>query len=319
MCSKKNIAFIASTLPLHVLNQNINDWDIGKIYIQGESIYKSTNILRKKYSEVTIKILNNGRYKNNLLLFLAVLEAKIFYRRIYIFHESCWPILDLIIKLIRPIGDYRPHVTLEGLKDASAEDIKNKIQSAIKRSLLINFFNVKKEINDGGSQESFILIPSLKNYPKTIKKYSLYKDNRISEMSNTKKAVLFVSRELIEDHILVDLYTKIVHILKEHEYTCSLKDHPREGAELGLKLAEFDIVFNRHYPAEMLHLEDHNLAIGLYSTALSSFNGLSISICHLINGYDAEQRELRKLHLESIAPGKVVYPGDWEEFLKLII
>jgi hypothetical protein len=316
--SQKNIAFIASTLPLYLLNQKIKEWNIGEVYIQGDSIFNSTNILRKKYPKIIIKVLNSSRQKNNLLLLLAVLGAKIFSRRIYIFHESCWPILDLLVKFIRPKGDFRPHVTLEGLKDASADDIKLKIQSVIKRILLTSFFIVKKEINDGGSQESFILIPSVKNYPKTIKIYNLYKNNSYREKSGTKKAVLFVSRELIEDHILVDFYTKIVHTLKDHKYICSLKDHPRDGAELGLELTEFDVVFDRHYPAEMLDLDDHSLAIGLFSTALSSFNGLSISICGLINGYSAEQREQRKKHLESLTPGKVIYPDSWEEFVKLI-
>jgi hypothetical protein len=316
----KNIAFLASTMPIYLLNEKVKDWNVEIVYLQGRGIYESSKIILNENPTIKIKVLPRDRLLNTIQIFLIVLFAKLFSRKIYIFHECCWIKLDLLIKLIKPNGEYFPHVTLNGLLDATSLDISEKVRSPLFRAILVKFFSIKKEIMDGGSNDKFVLLCAIREYPRSIIRNKIIKKTLLSTSNNNleKKAIVFVGRELVCDEVLIDMYKQILSVLRMKSYRCSIKDHPREGASLNFYFVDADITLDKKMPSEMLNLSDYKVAIGLFSTALTSFDGLSISIVNLIQQYDQVQKGVRAKHLESLYPGKVQYPESWEEFLKII-
>lgn len=111
---KKGIAFVASTLPAKVVINQINEGLIRKIYTSTESLKKSYEIFLSTKKEVEIENVSDVNFiKRGVLLYRIIKKEKSNKNLIYIYHECCWPWLDILLKFIKPKGYYMPQVKLE--------------------------------------------------------------------------------------------------------------------------------------------------------------------------------------------------------------
>ena len=127
------IAFVASTLPLHWLSQNIRNNGIREIVVASGELHNSYKILCNNHKELVLSVVPKNKAAGILFVFNKVLFCKLTSSKIFFFHECCWVILDLVIKLLRPRGEYFPQVSMDSFE---LVDRKNKNLNS-----LINIFS----------------------------------------------------------------------------------------------------------------------------------------------------------------------------------
>ena len=97
----KNIAFVASTLPVQWLNKNLDVCKIDEIIVASAELYESYQFLNKDYKNLRLSVLPSNLILKVFFIFWKIIFTKFSLKYIYFFHECCWVSLDLIIKLIR--------------------------------------------------------------------------------------------------------------------------------------------------------------------------------------------------------------------------
>ena len=316
-----NIAFIASTMPLFWLNKNINKHSIKIIYLQDSSLFDATKEALQTHTDLIIK---NSRESKlvTLEIIIRLIQTKISNNRIFFFHECCWPKLDLLIKIINPKADFYMQVTMNGLLDATKEEIYSKINNKKIVLFLLSFFCFKKEICDNCNDQRFNLLPYVKKYPINIKTHSIKESVVLKETNasiKNNKIIFFISTELTTNDYLISFYTDLINKLYDHGFNCYIKDHPRKNARLNMKIPGHAVELKSELPMEFLDLENFAYAIGIVSTSLVLFSGISISVIKLIDNYDPIQIKTRINHIESLLPNKVIYPNSFEELYRILI
>ncbi len=111
---KKGVAFVASTLPAKAVLDQINKGLIKKVYTSTERLKESYEILLSNNKGVQIKSVQEVNFIKRTILLHRILKKEISNKNwIFIYHECCWPWLDILIKFMKPNGYYMPQVKLE--------------------------------------------------------------------------------------------------------------------------------------------------------------------------------------------------------------
>ena len=110
--TKSTTAFVASTLPALFLLNNIEHNKITKIIIRKKIHYNSYLYIKKKFPNIELQLIEENLIKEIIYFSLILLKIKIKKDEIIFFHECCWPILDILIILIKPNGLFVPQIQL---------------------------------------------------------------------------------------------------------------------------------------------------------------------------------------------------------------
>ena len=276
-----NVAFVASTVPVVLLHRIIANKKINTIVLRRDLV-KSYQYLLDSHDNIKLIILKSNVITSTLQILLLLLLLKIKNNKIYFFHECCWPILDLLIGIIRPAGHYYPQINMDNYPIS---------KSIICKSLFCKFavftrFYLLFDIHVGrGDNERHVKWEVYKNYPKSIVVHTikdLIDDNTLDKSLN-KRVIFFLSRESISDIELREFYNQLILKVLEIGYECHIKDHPRKSARINLSILNCKII-DPYMPAELIY-ENYCFAIGVSSTALINFRGEGISVLHLMKRY----------------------------------
>ena len=71
----QSVAYVASTLPIEILKNNIKNWNLDELIIANDFHFKTYNYLLKN-NDVKITIVPKGFFKNFIFLFLKILSIK---------------------------------------------------------------------------------------------------------------------------------------------------------------------------------------------------------------------------------------------------
>lgn len=317
-------AFVASTLPIAVLDIKIVEWGVTEIILQGETHLATYRYLQQRHPAVALRVLPPNFMLDVLYLTVFILKIKISRTRLVFFHECCCPVFDILTNFIRPTGDYYPQVSMNSFVLMKPEDVpKTKLQKIIRILGLERWFSYYR--GDLDNNEGYFFVQTARVYPAGITVHTISESSTIllenrkapTLKGRKKKILILCGRDVVDDLLLKKIYSQVIELAASAGFVCYLKDHPAKHAQLNLIHREaFKI--NPAMPLEFIE-DDYAYIVGVASTALLHFNTRAISIIKLFPAGKEDELKRRVLHLLALPGGKVIqFPNDFFE-LKAIL
>jgi hypothetical protein len=317
-------AYVASTLPVAVLDKKIAEWGVSEVVLQGRTHLASYGYLQQRHPTVILKVLPASFVLGVIHLMGVLLWIKLSRRRLVFFHECCCPVFDVLVKVIKPVGDYYPQVTLNSfLRVESADVAATKLQKVILALGLEDWFQYYR--GDLDNNEGYFFVQAAKSYPTSITIHEVTESRaillagRVGGMSHggEKKILLLCGRDVAEDLELKSIYSQVIELATSLGFTCYLKDHPAKHARLNLEHKNACMI-DPAMPLELLE-DNFKLAIGVASTGLLHFSSRGISVIKLLTVSTESVRERRIAHLDRLSEGaSIKLPENFSE-LRLIL
>lgn len=312
-------AYVASTLPVAVLDKKIAEWGVTKVVLQGKTHLDSYVYLQRRHPSVILKVLPASFVLGVIHLMGVLLWTRLSRRRLVFFHECCCPVFDVLVKVIKPAGDYYPQVTLNSfLRVESADVAATKLQKLIRALGLEGWFHYYR--GDLDNNEGYFFVQAAKAYPASIATHEVTESRAIlagariggTPLGGEKKILLLCGRDVADDLELKRIYSQVIEQATSLGFTCYLKDHPAQHARLNL-LHEDVCMIDPALPLELVD-DDFTLAIGVASTGLLHFSTRAISIIKLLPVGEDGASIRRIAHLVSVPGGAAVqFPENLEE------
>lgn len=303
---KKGVAFVASTLPAKLVKKQIDEDLIERIYTSTESLRESYKMILLNGSKVEVESLNDVNFlKRAKLLYKVLKHEKAKKNWIYLYHECCWPWLDIFIKILRPNGYHMPQANLEYMYlpiDSMLKFYKH-LHFIRASCLLISrlFFNYHQFRSDSGS--GLMFLPVFKKYPKTIVilNESEIKPRKIEVVSHQRTMLIVGGTDLADTRELIILYEKIIDKAIQMGYEVFYKDHPNDLARLNINFENAKAI-PAQIPLEIMDMK-FSIVLGTASAAMFGYGVSAVSICKLIDSMNELDKKLRINYLLSHNPG----------------
>lgn len=312
-------AYVASTLPVAFLDKKIAEWGVTKLVLQGETLLDSYLYLQRRHPAVILKVLPASFVLGFIHLMGVLLWTRLSRGRLVFFHECCCPVFDVLVKVIKPPGDYFPQVTLTSfLRVESADVAATKLQKFIRSLGLEGWFHYYR--GDLDNNEGYFFIQVAKAYPASITTHEVTESRAIlaaariggAPHGGERKILLLCGRDVADDLDLKRTYSQVIEQATSLGFRCYLKDHPAQHARLNL-LHENACMIDPAMPLELVD-DDFTLAIGVASTGLLHFSTRAISIIKLLPVGDDGASIRRIAHLVNMPGGAAVqFPENLEE------
>lgn len=301
MRTKKVIhAFVTSTLPISYFLSSEFD---GIIIIHStQDVYLSYQAAQISNENLVINEIPPTFFRGITYLFNIINSAT----EILVFHECCWPILDILLILLGSKVTHNPIVTLNSYRFLKSEETSfnswfkffsnynfaKRIYLSIMNLAYGYFFHHAQCTDDGGKVS--LRIPVLKEkfkkkwivsppYHTTVprSKFSYNQSTKINTFTNN--VLILCATEPVNNQQQLLIYNKIIEIYVTNNFTVSFKDHPRNNARLGLENS-LATEINPLIPSQLL-VEKYDVVIGAFSTSLAEVFGIkrTISIGKLMN------------------------------------
>lgn len=309
-------AYVASTLPVAVLDKKIAEWGVAKIVLQGKTHLASYDYLQQRHPTVKLKVLPVSLVLGVIYLVGFLLWIKLSRNRLVFFHECCNPIFDVLVKVIKPAGDYYPQVTLTSFLRVESADVRvTRLQRVIRVLGLEGWFQYYR--GDLDNNEGHFYVQAVKAYPASITTHEVSESSSILAATRIgrpldigeKKVLLLCGRDVADDLELKRLYSQVIELATSLGLTCYLKDHPATHARLNLEHKSVCTI-DPAMPLELIE-DDFMLAIGVASTGLLHFSTRAVSIIKLLSHGEDDASVRRIAHLASMPGGDAVqFPED---------
>ncbi|MBF0211933.1 MAG: hypothetical protein HQM00_00060 [Magnetococcales bacterium] len=325
-----HIAFVGSTLPALYVTRLVDSGQVGRIVASSATLEPSYRLLAQHKPHLKISSLPVGLLRQVVELLRLLLFAKWTGREIFLFHESCWPRLDLLIWLVRPKGVFVPQANMLAFKRLSPEEARavmhRKPLGRLWAGLMSRIFWIYRQPLD--AQGNILYVPVIRGYPKSIRflddsllsKTNREKSSRGEGDANaaSKKTIMFMlGNDAADSGELESIYRALHAAAMALGYRVYCKEHPNQEARLYLLL---DGVVNLEptYPAELLHEQyDFSFVVGLGSTSLATIGNRAISILDLLKTMDAVAVSERKAYLSSFND-QIHFIANIEDFIRLL-
>lgn len=303
------IAFVGSTLPARIVAQKARTGEISAVLTSAPSLEPSFQYLRQQTPGLSVGSLPHTPIRQALSLLFILLKAKLSNRNIYIFHECCWPVMDLMIWLLHPTGWFLPQTNMLSctrLPDGEALGIlrQKKFGRILPRSVL-RLFWVYAYLNDGGEKTEYM--PVLRRYPSSIKcgdESAVKSANSLAySLGSESDAVLFlVGTDSVRSDALRDMYKALIDVARHSGCRVEVKDHPNKDVRINLAVQGVGVdLLDPSLPAEFLDRK-YRYVVGVGSASLASFDRRAISIIDILDEMEDEVKILRKRYLLSLNP-----------------
>lgn len=321
----KIIAYVASTLPIALLDKKLADWNVSEVILQGKTHLGSYVYLQKRHPTLKVTVLSASPVLSCIHLMAVLLLIKFSRVRLVFFHECCCPIFDLLVKIIKPNGDFYPQVTLNSFLPVDpAEVTLTKLQKVIRIIGLEACFQYYRGELD--NNEGFFFIQAVRSYPITIIRHDIGESQDIlaaimmkcKPCVNKAKILLLCGRDIVDDLELKRIYSAVINEATALGFECFVKDHPAEQARLNF-FHEKAHVIDPVIPFELLD-DEFFLVIGVASTGLLHFSKRAISIINFFSFVDEATRIRRLAHLTTMQGGSDIQcPRNFSELQKILI
>ena len=318
-------AYVASTLPVAVLDKKIAEWGVAKIVLQGKTHLASYVYLQQRHPTVKLKVLPLSLVLGVIYLAGALLWIKLSRNRLVFFHECCNPIFDVLVKVIKPAGDYYPQVTLTSFLRVESADVRvTRLKKVIRVMGLEGWFQYYR--GDLDNNEGHFYVQAVKAYPASITTHEVSESRSILAATRTrktldtgeKKVLLLCGRDVADDHELKSLYLQVIEIAISLGISCYLKDHPAINGRLNL-MHDSACIIDPALPLELID-DDFMLVIGVASTGLLHFSIRAVSIIKLLMHGEDDASIRRIAHMTSMPGGEAVqFPEDLQALQRILI
>jgi hypothetical protein len=318
-----SVCFVASTLPVAFIVSQVDSLKIKKIIVVSESLEGSYQSLKKKHPSIKIVQAPSGFLVQPFYFLSQLLAARLSRNSVIVFHECCIPLLDLLLKLIRPTGYYFPQVSMCGFEEIQFDQYpKSKLTLFLDIFGLVGYFKFYRSPPVGDNESECAL--SIKEYPSSIVvkdiQYSREQISRLySEASSKTKKILFVTgKTWVSNLEQINLFGHLVEYAHSKGYACYIKDHPNPIYRLDLQL-EHAITIDPLVPVELLE-RDYCWVVGVSSSSLLSFGGgCSVSLLNLLEGMSSDNRVSIVKHFNNADPNHTIkLINSVNEFCKLL-
>lgn len=314
---KKGVAFVASTLPAKIVKKQIDEELIETIYTSTEGLKESYKMILTTGRKVDIKSLSETNFFKRTILLYKVLKCEKENKNwIYIYHECCWPWLDILIKFLRPNGYHIPQAKIEYMYQPVGSSLKfYKHLHFIRASILVIskvIFNYHQFRSDSGV--GLMFLPVIKKYPKSIYlvNESEIKPRKTYTLSQ-KRMLIVGGTDLVDTSELIILYKKIIDKAIQMDYEVFYKDHPNYLMSLNVNFENTQVISSK-IPLEIIDVQ-FSIVLGTASAAMVGYGYSAVSICKLINSMSESDKILRINYLLSHNPDARIVKDIDEIFL----
>jgi hypothetical protein len=320
-----NIAFVASTLPISIINRMAPDWNIGLLLLSRPALVDSYEYLKKYYPDIRIVSLPSSNLFNFVFIFIWLINSKLNNRHIYFFHECCCLYFDIILGILSIKGSFYPQVTLNSFEEKKIDALPlSKVKIFLKLFFLDKKFLPYKVDMDGGTL-AYNIVWARKSYPPTIKLFTIEDSWRLRRPEKYEykegsplRILLLVGSDIVESRALCVLYENIINLLKTLEVDCYIKDHPNRDSRLNL-VVPGTFTIDPCLPIELVSL-NFDWVIGTASTGMLMLEGKAISVLKLITSDNQELVNRRLSHLTALPNGHLLrIPTSIEQLVNIII
>jgi len=298
--SKDQVAFVANTMPFSQIVKLYELLGISLVVCASTSLQNSyIKGFERLGLDIDVRVISGNRLSKILSLLAYLYKSN----KAVIFHECCWPDLDLLIILFRVKTIYLPSVTLASRKKVSVRDIP--LKQRISATLTSRWFDFYETRDDGGKA---YFVPALKqcyrkvDSPPSNSNIERYCDAERKVAIGQRLRVLILSgTDVAPNNVLKELYSNISTRLLSSGVEVHIKDHPNPIARLNWKLDGVQLV-DSELPLECLKLSDYSAFVSVASTGLAACaeNGKIISVIRLLPAEFNEQLEKRLSHLSAL-------------------
>lgn len=320
------IAFVGSTLPARIVALKARAGEIGTVLTSAPSLEPSFQYLRQQTPGLSVGSLPRALIRQALSLLTILIKARLSGRQIYIFHESCWPVMDLMIWLVRPAGWFLPQANMLSftrLPEGEAREVlRQKRFGRLLAGPMSRLFWVYACLNDGGND--LLYVPVIRRYPSSIQ---CSDDSALTSASvgattashaHSDTVLFLVGTDSVETSSLRRMYEALIQAVRSSGCRVDVKDHPNKNARLNLAIDGADVaLLDPALPAEFLD-KGYRCAVGAASTSLASFGPRAISILDMLDDMEDEVKASRKCYLLALNP-QTVFVTSIEQFVRFIV
>lgn len=319
-----SFCLVASTLPVGFISNQIKSLRIKRIYVLSKEHQISYQKLKARNPEIKILRIPSSFILQSVWFLFILLQARFSKRRIIFFHECCLPIFDLLVCIVRPVGDYFPQVNMAVHEEIDPNSFpRNKTFLFLRLFRVVDLFKFYRfsPVGGGGSSGNAV---SIRSYPETVLTHDVGYSRDvvfggISYGEIKLNSLLFVTgKSFVADDEQREVLSELVSRAILMGYACEIKDHPNPNLRLNFSFDGAGVM-DPHQPVELLD-QNYRFVIGLSSTALVNFNDRAVSLLYLFDNMLEQDRSRCVRHFDSLFPGnKINYIHsilDFEELLK---
>ena len=299
------VAFVGSTMPVLFLERQILSGSIGKIYVSNERFTASYNYLVKKLNfDVEVCRVSTRAGFKGLIDYIKLLKTlKSEKKFIYIYHECCWPFLDLAILFTRPDGVFTPQTKIEFIFQPMSypNQILKKLPltKRFKHYVSTLLFRYLHATNDNLNGD--LVVPVIRWYPKSIllmKDFYLTSAPVENDLDNNTELLILSGSDCASPKELTSLYYQIIDRAIQLGFNVTIKDHPNEENRLNLKRDGVENI-SHSIPCEILD-DKFSIVIGIASAAMVRFGSRSVSLVNLLSTMSDNDKEQRSSYISSL-------------------
>ena len=319
---KNNIAIVASTLPIPVLDKKIAEWQIKEIYVTTKALVNTYEYLNQASERVDIYKIASSQIVQVFSLAILMLQAKRKKRKIYFFHECCFPAFDVLVGIINPNSVYCPQVKMDSFRVEKIEKLRHRFAYAALSLLGLKGKFILYSADGDNNQKKWYAL-SRKDYPNSVVSFPIEESIKLRQVSqynrngkSPKRFLIIGGTDIVDNGSLIRCYKKIVDFMDAMGFLGYYKDHPNPHARLDFNDARVSIL-DALMPIELIEY-NFDLVFGYASTSLIAFGSKSVSVVGLIEHDDAKISQ-RVRHLQSLPEGnKIRYPRNISEIRGLL-
>ena len=304
----KSICFAVSTLPASFIKLQADALGIKKVVVVSKPLLQSYATIRQKNPKIKLSLVPKGFLFLAAYLFFTIVLARITNTKIVFFHECCFPMFDILVKMIRPDGMFFPQVTMTGYERVSYEDFpRGKTEKLLSIFNLEDLFTYYRGSSVGSDGFDFAL--SSKSYPESIAVYDSFFSRDLLNANKTvkklkRKIVFLVGKSMVLDVHQVDLYKELIRMSISLDFECYVKDHPNPKFRLNMD-SDAVVVLDPLVPVEMID-DDFSVVVGTSSTGLLNFGDRAISLIDVISEITPEDVVYLKDHFYQVDPKNLI-------------
>lgn len=293
-------------MPIKWLLVNCDQKKIRHIYVASENLKKSYTFLQEelklKYFDIKIYAISKFKVFQILQLIYILFFSKVASKHIYIFHEAGWPLLDILIFLVRPTGFFVPRLNLFHFKLTKCNDsILNAFKKIKAPTILLKYLISKfliYQYYEDGERGSISYILKAKTYPESIR--TIYEPpSRLVSGSLSNKKILFLtgtdSANILE---LRRVYSAICKKALRYNWMITIKDHPNPKFRINLNCDDAKI-YDPNFPADLIG-DCFELVVGSSSASLAYFEN-SVSIVYLLDSMPERTKDSKMNFLKNLS------------------
>lgn len=317
--------FVASTMPFAIVrNMAMTNTEM-KLVLMAKNLYPAYSYINETFQNISISVLPQYFLKHAIYLAFILTKAALLKRKIVFFHECCCPILDVLIKLIRPNGHYYPIVEMSNAARLSSFKYYPfcKIKYFLQITFLWRWFIVYEAPPvDKSLKNDYFL--ALKKYPKSIKIHSVKESRSLSvvnlsslKIQSVKKIIFLCGVSLFDTSKVILILESIAEYALQNGFECYVKDHPNTEFRLGFNYPGLTLLDPKKAVESMDDV--YSLAIGITSNSLSLFGERSVSVVNMVDGLSEQDRALAIKFIKNL-PGaeSIKYPDSMDQMFCIL-